>query len=110
MYIKVTCETCGRLVWDKEDVEELVGPDDEMVYEEDCECQTGIPLSDLERPFGKSTVEDVAFSLYRTFHKDYTAESPWHRYGKENRDMVVDAFRRAAIDAVDSIRASRIGG
>ena len=83
-----------------------------------------IEKKDLERKFGALTQEDIAATLYNAFHGecicashpfewsdngDFHGEVPWERMAYEEGDVVVQAFRLAAIAAYDALRSTGVG-
>jgi hypothetical protein len=65
-----------------------------------------------DEPFGaSSTVDELAFAIYREFHSDDTEDVvPWDLFSKQDHDIVVTAFRWAAYAARRAIDEAGVGG
>lgn len=78
---------------------------------------THIFPSDLEKKFGSSEVETLAAAMYSCYHAECACTAhpfydglPWLEKGRETGDVVVEAFRVAAIVAAQVIKDYGIGG
>lgn len=76
-----------------------------------------LELKDLKQGFGRMTIEDLAASMYHTFHGECDCTrhpwnndgTPWKRNSPEYDDLVVEGFRRAAIAAKKVLKDMQIG-
>lgn len=85
-------------------VEDRCGEDERCEY-----CGATLVDNELRWRFGKADVEEVASALYRLFHGSEDCERPWAMY-IERDDIVVGAFRRAALAARNELEQERFFG
>jgi hypothetical protein len=78
---------------------------------------THIYRSDIEKKFGRSDIDTLAAAIYSTYHNECNCTAhpfdeglPWCKRASESGDVVVEAFRVAAIMASQIIKDYGIGG
>lgn len=110
--IKITFSHCGKVVIDNEDEQFESVPTLHDDKDEQYECAP--TRHELKAQFGAMDVEALAVAIYDCFHGLYCNDpdsiEPWPLFGEEKNDIVVEAFRKAAVEVAAKFADGHIGG